>query len=92
MEQVKNLRKEIIKYMKSADEKTVRMIHAMLEVDAEEDWWDEMPDTIKADVEAAMHESERDEGISHEEVKKTYSQWFANNLVTTCNTNVYLQH
>ncbi len=32
-----------------------------------------MPDTVKADVEAAMLESERGEGISHEEVKKTYS-------------------
>ncbi len=53
------------------------MIHAMLEVDAEEDWWDEMPNTVKADVEAAMQESERGEGISHEEVKKAYSQWFA---------------
>jgi predicted transcriptional regulator len=36
-----------------------------------------MPDAVKADVEAAMQESERGEGMSHEEVKKTYSQWFA---------------
>ena len=78
MEQVKDLRKEVIDYIETADEKTVRMIHAMLEVDAEEDWWDEMPDTVRADVEAAMQESERGEGISHEEVKKIYSQWFAN--------------
>ena len=77
MEQVKDLRKEVIDYIETADEKTVRMIHAMLEVDAEEDWWDEMPDSVRADVEAAMQESERGEGMSHEEVKKTYSQWFA---------------
>ncbi len=77
MEQVKDLRKEVMDYIETADEKTVRMIHAMLEVDAEENWWDEMPDTVKADVEAAMQESERGEGIGHEEVKKTYSQWFA---------------
>ena len=77
MEQVKDLRKEVIDYLETADEKTVRMIHAMLEVDAEEDWWDEMPDSVRTDVEAAMQESERGEGISHEEVKKTYSQWFA---------------
>ena len=77
MEQVKDLRKEVIDYIETADEKTVRMIHAMLEVDAEEDWWDEMPDPVRADVEAAMQESERGEGMSHEEVKKTYSQWFA---------------
>ena len=77
MEQAKDLRKEVMEYIETADEKTVRMIHAMLEVDAEEDWWDEMPDAVKTDVEAAMQESERGEGMSHEEVKKTYSQWFA---------------
>ena len=77
MEQLKDLRKEVIDYIETADEKTVRMIHAMLEVDAEEDWWDEMPDSVRTDVETAMQESERGEGISYEEVKKTYSQWFA---------------
>lgn len=77
MEQVKDLRNEVVKYIETADEKTVKMIHAMLEVDAEENWWDEMPDIVKADVEVAMLESERGEGINHEEVKKTYSQWFA---------------
>lgn len=77
MEQVKDFRKEVMEYIETADEKTVRMIHAMLEVDAEEDWWDEMPDMVKADVEAALGESERGKGMIHEEVKKTYSQWFA---------------
>jgi hypothetical protein len=37
MESGKNFRKEGIDYIETADEKTVRMIHAMLEVDAEED-------------------------------------------------------
>lgn len=36
MEQVKDLRKEVMDYIETADEKTVRMIHAMLEVDVEE--------------------------------------------------------
>ena len=77
MEQVKDLRSEVVKYIETADEKTVKMVHAMLEVDAGENWWDEMPDRKSRDVEAAMRESESGEGMSHEEVKKTYSQWFA---------------
>ncbi len=52
------------------------MVHAMLEVDAEEELWDQMPDDVKADVEAALEESERGEGMTHEEVKKKYSRWF----------------
>lgn len=76
MQEAKDLRKEVIDYIQNADEKTVKMVHAMLKADAEEDWWDEMPDDVKADVEAAMQESERGEGMSHEEVKKKYSEWF----------------
>ncbi len=53
------------------------MIHAMPEVDTKENWWDEMPDTVKADVETAMLESETSEGMRDDEVKKPYSQWFA---------------
>lgn len=77
MEEVKDLRKAVIEYIQNADEKVVKMVHAMLEVDAEEELWDEMPDSVKADVEAALQESERSEGMSHDEVKKKYSQWFA---------------
>ncbi len=77
MEEVKDLRKAVIKYIQNADEKVVKMVHAMLEVDAEEEPWDQMPDDVKADVEAALKESERGEGMSHQEVKKKYSQWFA---------------
>ncbi len=77
MEEAKDLRKAVIEYIQNADEKVVKMVHAMLEADAEEELWDEMPDDVKADVEAALQESERGEGMSHEEVKEKYSQWFA---------------
>ncbi len=76
MEEIKELRKAVIEYIQAADEKVVRMVHAMLEVDAEEDPWDQMPDEVKADVEAALQESERGEGMSHDDVKNKYSQWF----------------
>lgn len=44
----------------------------MLEVDAENDWWDEMPDSVRADVEAALAEADRGELIPHKEIKKCY--------------------
>lgn len=77
MEEVKDLRKAVIRYIQNADEKVIKMVHAMLEVNAEEELWDEMPDDVKVDMEAALQESERGEGMSHEEVKEKYSQWFA---------------
>ncbi|MGI8634795.1 MAG: hypothetical protein ACR2KZ_05270 [Segetibacter sp.] len=76
MVEVKDLRKAVIEYIQAADEKVVRMVHAVLEVDAEEDPWDQMPDEVKADVEAALQEPEREERMSHDEVKNKYSQRF----------------
>jgi hypothetical protein len=55
----KIMRQEVKKYIDTADLKVVKMMHAMLEVDADNDWWDTMPGKIKADVEAALTESEK---------------------------------
>jgi predicted transcriptional regulator len=77
MSAVKQMRNEVKKYIDNADEKVVKMVHAMLEVDAEADWWDAMPDNVKADVETAIKQADKGELISHEEVKKRYPQWFS---------------
>ena len=47
-----------------------------MEVDADADWWDEMPDNVKADIEEAIRQADRGETIPHEDVKKKYSKWF----------------
>ena len=53
------LREEVKKYIDTADEKVVKMIHAMLEVNADEEWWERMPDKVKADVGEALPEAEK---------------------------------
>jgi predicted transcriptional regulator len=81
MEEVKDLRKAVIEYIQTADEKVVKMVHAMLEVDAEDELWDQMPNDVKADVEAALQESERGEGMNHDEVMKKYSNGLQDNCL-----------
>ncbi|MBS4065663.1 MAG: hypothetical protein KGZ74_13975 [Chitinophagaceae bacterium] len=76
MSAVNQMRKEVKKYIDTADEKVVKMVHAMLEVDADADWWEAMPDNVKADVEEAIKQADKGNTITHEEVKKKYSQWF----------------
>jgi predicted transcriptional regulator len=76
MSAVKQMRKDVKKYIDTADDKVVKMVHAMLEVDAEADWWDTMPDEVKADVEQAIKQAEKGEILTHDEVKKKYPQWF----------------
>lgn len=76
MDTIKQMRKDVKKYIDTADSKIVKMMHAMLEVDAEAGWWGEMPDDVKTDVEEAIRQADNGETISHAEVKKKYAKWF----------------
>lgn len=71
----KEMRQEVKKYIDTADVKVIKMLHAMLEVDAETEWWDAIPDTVKLDIDAALIESENGDIIPHEEIKKQYQKW-----------------
>jgi hypothetical protein len=76
MDAVKKMRSEVKKYIDTADEKVVKMMHAMLEVDAEADWWDAMPDEVRQEIELSMKQADKGEVLTHEQVKKKYPQWF----------------
>jgi len=69
------IRQQVKSYVDTADLKVVKMIHAMLEADADDDWWDTVPDKVKEDVEAALIESENGIMIPHAEIKKRYKKW-----------------
>jgi hypothetical protein len=71
----KILRQQVKKYIDTADVKVVKMMHAMLEVDADNNWWDTMPDKVKADMEIALAESEKGQVIPHAEIQKRYKKW-----------------
>ena len=43
MNSEKIMREEVKKYIDTADVKVVKMIHAILEVDADNDWWIQCP-------------------------------------------------
>ena len=69
------LREEVKEYIQHADEKIVKMVHAMLETNVENDWWERIPGSIKADVEAAIKEADEGKLIPHSEIKKRYNKW-----------------
>ncbi len=69
------LREQIKKYIDRADEKSLRMVKAILEIEAEYDFWDGLPEVVKNDVDEALVEIENGLGKSHEEVSKKYNQW-----------------
>ena len=79
MDAVRQMRDDVKNYIETADEKVVKMIHAMLGADAsdEADWWESMPDEVKKDAEEALRQSDKDEVMSFDEVQLKYPQWFS---------------
>lgn len=77
MKAEKVMRQEVKKYIDAADSKVVKMVHALLEVDADNDWWDTMPTTIKNDVDIALKQAKNGQVTPHEEIKKRYQKWIA---------------
>lgn len=76
MEDINSLRKQVKEYIDVADDVTVKMVHAMLQVQQQNDWWDELPGDVQAEIDAALNEMNNGGGIAHEKVKEMYPQWF----------------
>lgn len=74
MSETEELKQSIIQALDQADEKTLRMIQAILQVHLEHDFWYDLPEEVKNDVEEAIKESDRGEGKTHEEVMKEYTK------------------
>lgn len=69
------LRKQVKKYIDNADEKSLRMVQAILEIEQQQDFWDTLPQRAKDDVAEALLQSDRGEGKSTADVMKKYQQW-----------------
>lgn len=70
------LRDEVKKIIDTADDTTVKMIHAMLEVKQETDWWNDLPEDVQEQIDNAVKELDNGKGISHDKMQEMYPQWF----------------
>ncbi|MBP9186359.1 MAG: hypothetical protein KBE91_03035 [Bacteroidia bacterium] len=70
-----NLKKQVLTEIEKADTRVLKLIHAMLKANQEVDLWDELPDKVKRDVDAAIKESELGLGKTHQEVMSKYQKW-----------------
>ncbi len=75
MKEVTVLRKEVKRYIDIADEKVVKMIHAMLEVEQESDWWVELADEAKVSINQGLKEARAGEVTPNEVVMTKYRKW-----------------
>ena len=77
MKEIALMKKQVKKYLDTADEKTVKMVFAMLEVDAQKDWWDEVGDEAKASIERGLKDVEAGRVVSHKSAMKKYNKWLS---------------
>ena len=77
MKEIALMKKQVKKYLDNADEKTVKMVYAMLEVDAQKDWWDDVGDEAKASIGRGLKDVEVGKVISHKSAMKKYNKWLS---------------
>jgi predicted transcriptional regulator len=51
------------------------MVYAMLEVDAQKDWWDEIQEDAKKSIKRGLDDAKKGKVRTHEEVMKKYKKW-----------------
>ena len=78
------LREEVKQYIETADDKALRMVKAILEIEQEEDeensvegeHWDDLPEELKVITDESIKEADEGGGIPHEEVvAKYFNKW-----------------
>ena len=82
------LREEVRQYIDIADDKSLRMVKALLQIELEEDDteedeanmeeenWDDLPKELKLMIDKGIKEANEGKGTPHEQVMEKYSKWF----------------
>ena len=74
---IASLIKELKKNIDKADERVLKMVNAMLLADQEDDWYDELPEEVKASIEKGLDDIKNGRVVSHENVMKKYKKWLS---------------
>ena len=69
------MRKKVKKFIDDADDHVVKMVYSMLESDRDENWWDDLPESVKKSILKSEKQLSDGKGIPYEVVMKKYSKW-----------------
>ena len=65
----------LIKWLTDVEEPSVIEQFIALKNEQQHDWWDEISEEEKAEIEEGLAEADRGEVFSHEEVMARYQKW-----------------
>lgn len=63
------------KVLQAEDKEFLEYIDTLFKNHHEEDFWDDMPDEVRASLEIALDQSEKGQTMPHDEVMKKYEKW-----------------
>jgi hypothetical protein len=69
------LKKEVKRNIDKADERVLKMVNALLLADQEEDWYNELPDEVKVDLDISLQQEKEGLLTPHADVMKKYKKW-----------------
>ena len=69
-----NIREEVNHYLENVDERMLKIVHAILEADVNEDFWHELPSSVQQNIHTAINQSEQGLGKTHEAVMDKYKK------------------
>jgi predicted transcriptional regulator len=72
-----DLKKEIKKYIDRADERTLKIVHAVLEAENDYSTWNDLPSRLKKSINKSIKEADEGKFIPHEEAVKKYRKWLS---------------
>jgi hypothetical protein len=77
MGHAQSIDRKIADYVSFLSDKKKKAVLTVVKTFAEDetDLWDEMPNEIKAEVNAALKELDAGKGIAHDKVMKGYAKW-----------------
>ena len=64
------VKKQVKEYIDKADERTLKIVHAMLEAEQDFDNWNELPAELKASINRGLKQADAGQLIPHEEAVK----------------------
>ena len=74
---IEAIREKVMSFVETAEANALEQLsHFIDAAKVPSDWWDELPDEIKASIEEGVQDADTGRVMSYEDYKKSRPQWF----------------
>ena len=77
MDTLGTLKAEVKEYVDKANDYDLKKIIDVINASNTEDWWDNLPSSVKKDTHEALKQADNGQLIPHSTIKENYKKWLA---------------